>query len=57
MTTHEFAQHLLAGPNMPIATPAVFQYSDSGILYTPYVTYDTQTEERETIAVLSYKTS
>lgn len=28
MTSHEFAQKLLKGPDLPICTPVVIEYSD-----------------------------
>ena len=35
MTSHEFARQLLEGPDLPIITPKVKEYDDSGELMDP----------------------
>lgn len=62
MTSHQFAQQLLAGPDLPIWHPKVIEYDqeEESPLYEPSVTsshathgYDQESEHE--VLIISYK--
>lgn len=61
MTSHEFAQQLLAGPDLPIFHPPVKEYDEleDAALFDPVVTksevWSNITDQEEEALIISYK--
>lgn len=61
MTAHQFAQQLLAGPDLPIFHPSVKEYDEpeDGDLFEPVVTkqevWNNITDQEEEALIMSYK--